>query len=205
MILFIIFLILTRILYVIFKNGLCTAKSRKEPVKTIIFLGSGGHTTEILRIVKNLNFNLYTPRIYIHAQTDNLSAKKIKELEVDNKDFELISTFRCREVGQSYVSSIWSTVYASLYCLPIAWTKNPDLVLCNGPGTCVPLCAILFLLKLCFISNVKIIFIESFCRVRSLSLSGKLLYLIVDLFVIQWRHLSKSLLPSIFRKKTVYI
>lgn len=202
---FIFFIVLIRVLYVIFQCGIRTARSRKMPAKTVIILGSGGHTTEMLRLVKHLNFDFYTPRIYIHSQTDSLSLKRVKELEANNKDFELISIFRCREVGQSYLSLIWSIAYASLNCFPIAWTKNPDLILCNGPGTCVPICSIIFLLRICFISNVKMVFIESFCRVRSLSLSGKLLYLMADQFIVQWPNLCKPFVPSVLYKKTVYI
>jgi beta-1,4-N-acetylglucosaminyltransferase len=59
-------------------------------------------------------------------------------------------------------------------------------------GTCVPLCYSAFLLKFLGIKNIKIIFIESFCRVEKLSLTGKLLYPIVDRFLVQWKeHLVK--------------
>lgn len=67
---------------------------------------------------------------------------------------------------------------------------RPDLIICNGPGTCVPICYSAWLLRILRIKSVKIIFVESFCRVKSLSLSGKLLYPIVDKFIVQWIGLS---------------
>lgn len=52
----------------------------------------------------------------------------------------------------------------------------------NGPGTAVPLCYAHWALSklLLWNTDAKILFIESFCRVTSLSLSGKLLYPIAD-------------------------
>ena len=62
----------------------------------------------------------------------------------------------------------------------------------TGPGTCVPLFFIFFLLKKMRISRVKLIFIESWCRVEDLSLSGKLLRPIVDEMVVHWPELSQK-------------
>lgn len=59
-------------------------------------------------------------------------------------------------------------------------------------GTCVPLCYALFLLRLLGLNSTsRIVFVESFCRVRSLSLSGKLLYYICDDFIVQWPALAE--------------
>jgi beta-1,4-N-acetylglucosaminyltransferase len=56
----------------------------------------------------------------------------------------------------------------------------------NGPGTCVPLCWAAFARRLFFMRAPKVVFVESFARVTRLSLSGYLLYPIVDRFVVQW-------------------
>jgi len=42
-------------------------------------------------------------------------------------------------------------------------------------------------------TSCKIVFVESFCRSQSLSLSGRLLYPFVDRFVVHWDELAKSL------------
>jgi beta-1,4-N-acetylglucosaminyltransferase len=36
------------------------------------------------------------------------------------------------------------------------------------------------------VKKVSIVFVESFARVNDLSLSGKLLYYIADMFIVQW-------------------
>ena len=43
-------------------------------------LGSGGHTTEILKLVKTLDKDKYYPRFYLHAKTDEMSKKKLCSL-----------------------------------------------------------------------------------------------------------------------------
>ena len=58
-------------------------------------------------------------------------------------------------------------------------------------GTCVPICYSAFILKALGIWQSKIVFVESFCRVEKLSLSGILLYPIADKFIVQWQQLAK--------------
>ena len=55
-------------------------------------------------------------------------------------------------------------------------------------GTCVPICYAAFVLHFLFLKKqpAHIIFVESFCRVQHLSLTGKLLYPIADKFLVQW-------------------
>lgn len=102
-------------------------------------------------------------------------------------------------------------------------------ILCNGPGTCFPICFVAFVFKvraqqaphedaplLCCALTVcltlsllvvcpsllspqivlfrpcSLVFIESFCRVESLSLSGLMLYPLVDEFVVQWPELAHA-------------
>lgn len=53
-------------------------------------------------------------------------------------------------------------------------------------GTCLPLCLAGYALRFLGIQHVKIVFVESFCRVQSLSVTGRLLYFLADRFVVQW-------------------
>jgi len=184
--------LLTRIYYLIFikRNEL---RKSSHPVKTMIILGSGGHTAEMLRIIKHFNLKNYSPRIYVHAQTDELSRDKVKDLENGNQDYKIIEIYRSREVRQSYFTSVWTTVLSILNCFPILWRENPELILCNGPGTCIPLCIIAFLFKVLCIRQCVVIFVESFCRVKTFSLTGKILYYLADHVIVQWAYLSKPM------------
>jgi len=158
----------------------------------LIVVGSGGHTREILALTSALRKH-YTPRYYIIAETDKMSKEKVCNSEQSSSgkktmhdDFEVFSIPRSREVKQSYVSSVLTTIHAMLYSLPLVFNLQPDIILCNGPGTCIPLCIAGLLLKLLSIKNTYIVYVESFCRVKTMSLSGKLLYRFVDAFFVQW-------------------
>ena len=96
---------------------------------------------------------------------------------------------------QSYFTSVFSTLAALRDAFAIIHNRRPQLIVCNGPGTCVPICYIAYLFRLFGIYKPKIIFVESFCRVHSLSLSGRLLYPIADGFVVHWPEL-KSKYPK---------
>jgi beta-1,4-N-acetylglucosaminyltransferase len=56
----------------------------------------------------------------------------------------------------------------------------------------VPLCYAAFISRLLGLHQPTIVFVESFCRVQSLSLTGRLLYPIVDKFVVQWPQLCEK-------------
>nr|XP_050868502.1 UDP-N-acetylglucosamine transferase subunit ALG14 homolog [Vespula vulgaris] len=166
------------------KSGRITVRNfRETSAKAMIILGSGGHTAEMLRIVKHMNYENYTPRIYVCASTDKISIEKIT---------------RSREVGQSYISSVWTTVIATLEAASLLWFEKPELLLCNGPGTCVPLCIIAFVFKIFYVLNITTVFIESFCRVKTFSLTGKILYYLVDHVIVRWPGLNKSLYDKVY-------
>lgn len=162
------------------------------PAKTLIVLGSGGHTTEMLNLLHEINKDNYTPRIYVAADSDKNSYNKVTEFEASSADHKFVTIFRSRNVGQSYFSSIFTTLQAIVASIPMIYREKPDLVMCNGPGTCVPICLIAFVLRIvCINTNCRIVFIESFCRVKSLSLTGRIMIWFADLFVVHWEEQRK--------------
>jgi beta-1,4-N-acetylglucosaminyltransferase len=71
----------------------------------------------------------------------------------------------------------------------------PDLIVTNGPATAVILILASLILRFFNIRGAnsrrkcKTIYAESFARVKTLSLSGKLLVRVVDRFLVQWEEL----------------
>ena len=102
--------------------------------------------------------------------------------------------YRSREVGQSYITSIWTTLIAMVHALWLMIKIRPEVILCNGPGTCIPLCSIAFIFKILGIRWSSIFYVESIARVRRLSLSGLLLYKLrmVDQLFVQWPQLQRQ-------------
>ena len=74
-------------------------------------LGSGGHTGEMLSLLKHFNRARYCPLTYVRAVTDSTSEVRIRAAEEaqDNlKNVRFCHIPRSREVGQSYFTSIFS-------------------------------------------------------------------------------------------------
>lgn len=193
--------------YNVVKNGSNYRPGTTGPVSVLVVAGSGGHTSEILRLMECLS-TAYTPRHYVIAETDRMSAEKIytfensKELSEKSK-FTISRIPRSREVHQSWSSSVISTLNALQYSLPLIFRLRPDMVLCNGPGTCVPLCVAGLLLGILGMKKVLIVYVESICRVQTLSLTGKIIYPISDYFFVQWSPLRDRYPKSIFLGRIV--
>lgn len=194
----IICIVLMRVIYLLRANQPAAQTVRRSgPTRTMVILGSGGHTTEMLALTKELDKKRYTPRIYVLAATDTTSEPKVFAQEKNAAgaagEYQILRIGRSRHVGQSYMSAVFTTIHSILQCFPLVYGQRPDLILCNGPGTCVPICLVAFVLKVFFINTAcKIVFIESYCRVRTISLSGKILRRFVDSFVVQWPQLLQA-------------
>mmetsp|Transcript_49708 Transcript_49708/g.57364 ORF Transcript_49708/g.57364 Transcript_49708/m.57364 type:complete len:283 (-) Transcript_49708:128-976(-) len=185
-------------------STLLSTKMCRRPLKTLVVLGSGGHTTEMLHLIKNLNPEYYDPIVLVIATSDKTSLRRVEayphSLPIKNKNNLTENINECifriprsREVGQSYWTSILTTMYSFFFAFWLVGFKvQPDLILVNGPGTCLPIAVCAFFFRVVgWMVKTKIVFVESFCRVTSLSLTGRLLYPIVDLFVVCWEQLHK--------------
>jgi beta-1,4-N-acetylglucosaminyltransferase len=192
-------------------------------IKTLVILGSGGHTSEMLRLLDELDPERYlTNLVYIIAESDSTSLPRVEEhnimkaktkptstwLDGSSSSYEVYRLPRAREVHQSYLSSIYTTLRSLLSTYILLRKIQPDLIIANGPGTCVPVLYVAFVLRwisyftsfvlpssLSSFRQCKMIFVESVCRVKTLSLSGKLVYHIVDLFIVHWPYLIENGYP----------
>ncbi|KAL7067647.1 hypothetical protein ACR3K2_19210 [Cryptosporidium serpentis] len=129
---------------------------KKGKVKIMTVLGSGGHTTELLMLLKDLNIKDSIKLVCVIAKTDHLSRKKTiymysKELGLSEKQTENLINFvdisRSREVGQSYLTSVFSSIKALSQSVRLVFSERPDLLIVNGPGTCIPICYSALLLE----------------------------------------------------------
>lgn len=168
-----------------------TPKNNPSTIPTMIVLGSGGHTCEMLKLASALDKDKYTPRTFVVAGSDSFSRQKAAEFDPNAK---VAIVPRSREVGQSWLTTVFTTIYASAASFNILLTHKPRLVLCNGPGTCVPICAIAWLNSrvLRVSSAIKIVFVESVCRVTTMSLSGRILMWFADSVLVQWPDLAEK-------------
>ena len=181
------------------------------PLRTLVVLGSGGHTAEMFALLRALPPSRYAPRSDVLADTDTTSAAKVDAHEaaigarlaqdetVDDAALELLSDHalvrvpRSREVGQSFVTSAFTTARATIHAVGLVWREAPDVVVTNGPGTCLPICLAAFASRVLGrrANASAVVYVESVCRVRRLSLTGEILYRlrIADALFVQWEGL----------------
>ncbi|KAF7495850.1 UDP-N-acetylglucosamine transferase subunit ALG14 -like protein [Sarcoptes scabiei] len=188
------FLILIRILIRI-RNG-----SRGKIGHLMSVLGSGGHTHEMITLLDSfVDSRSHSERIkflsFVISEDDRMSSTKLQNF-VKNWQSNSITKYavfeikRSRKVQQSYISSIWTTIIALYQALGIVLETKPEILLCNGPGVCLPL---IIICKI-FSPSTIIVFVESFCRTRTLSLTGKIVYhlSLADHFLVQWPKLKEK-------------
>ncbi|WVF73127.1 hypothetical protein IAT40_007946 [Kwoniella sp. CBS 6097] len=172
-----------------------------EACSIAVFLGSGGHTSEMRALLSTLPFERYTPRTYVYCHGDEMSLKAVASLESDkgtltsSNSYNLLPLPRARKVAESLPSTLISAtktlVFALHHIFLLPFLRNPtkpfaDVLLVNGPGTCVVLVLVSYIRRILGLTFTKIIYVESFARVKSLSLSGKLVRPFVDRFIVQW-------------------
>jgi UDP-N-acetylglucosamine:LPS N-acetylglucosamine transferase len=73
----------------------------KRPLKAMIVLGSGGHTTEMLEFVQSLSRSAFTPRCYVAAATDQGSALALQVLCVAVRSGDTDVVCSRRELSES--------------------------------------------------------------------------------------------------------
>jgi beta-1,4-N-acetylglucosaminyltransferase len=191
----------------------CRSNGRQTS-HVLIVLGSGGHTAEMLSLLRKLDPQRYTKRTYVFSSGDTLSASRattfedqlyLKSVTKENivsgqgeaspGQYEIVEVPRARRIHQP----LWSTPWTALQCLWACvnllqphgpFTEYPDLILTNGPGTGVIVVLSSIILRYFGLrgtsGKMRTIYVESWARTKTLSLSGKILIRLVDRFFVQW-------------------
>ena len=141
-------------------------------MKICLVCSHGGHFTETLQILEALAAHEIFFATY-HSPREAQVAEIARAYFTDN-------------IG----TSIWRMLRATLWALRILRHERPDLIISLGAEIAVPFLYVGKLLR------IKALFIESWCRVENLSLTGKLVYPIVDAFWVQWPQLTSICGPK---------
>ena len=160
-------------------------QTKKDKIRTMVVLGSGGHTGEMMPLVDSLyKTGRYTDFVFVAANSDKLSF--LHPLIPPNS--KKIRIPRARNVGQSFATSIFTTIIGCFGSIKLVF-QRPDMLLVNGPGVCLPVVFVMFFSNFLGITHCSIVFVESICRVDTLSLTGKMIYELCDLFFVHWESL----------------
>lgn len=81
--------------------------------------------------------------------------------------------------------NIKNLIRNTFLALKILSKEKPDVIISTGAGVAVPFFYVAKLLR------IKLIYIEVYDRIDSATLSGRLVYPIVDVFILQWEEQKK--------------
>ena len=99
------------------------------------------------------------------------------------------STYYLRQISRKEPLFLFHFIKLFFQSFKILKKEKPDCIISTGALMTYPVCVIGKLRK------CKIIYIESFARVDDASLTGKLMYPIADLFLVQWEEM-KEIYPK---------
>lgn len=151
-------------------------------MKKVLFISStGGHFSELLQL-KPL-FKKYDSYIITEKDKTNENFKK----EYEGKLFFL--PYGTRSKMFTY---IFKYLFLCLKTIYLYFKIRPKYIVTTGTHTAVPIC---YLGKL---FGSKIIFIETFANSNTKTLSGRMIYPIANLFVVQWKEMLKLYPKAIY-------
>jgi len=146
--------------------------------RLLIVLGMGGHTSQILRLVELLGEKYRFE--YIVGHDDETSVNKIK---YPGKVHRMRNPRLMKD--KSVIKVFFNMFPTTLNAFKILWKSRSRTIISAGPSLTIPL---FWLAKL---FGMKTIFVESWVRVHNGSITGKLVYPVSNLFLVQWETMKK--------------
>ena len=150
------------------------AKATIKRLKICVACSAGGHLTEAMELLPALGIH---ERFFVTFERE-----QSKEVLKKEKVYFVIDPKRNpKRLVQNFRQSA-----------KILRKENPDIILTTGASAAVPLCYAAKIL------GKKIIFVESLAAVTNPSLSGRAVYPIADLFIVQWKGLMRYYKKAVF-------
>jgi len=137
-------------------------------MKICLVCSAGGHLTELIQLKE------------VYEQYDHFFITLKRQDAIDLAKKEKIYFISDPERNPiKFIANLFQSFW-------ILIKEKPNIILSTGAGMAIPVCYIGKIFR------SKIIFIESFCRIKEPSLTGKIIYPIADLFLVQWREQLKK-------------
>lgn len=148
-------------------------------MKKICFIASsGGHFEQIMMLKPIMEKN----NSFIVTEKTNYM--------VSDKE---IPIYYLNQVNRNEAKCIGYMLINSMKTLKIFFREKPDVIISTGALATIPMCL------LAKIFNKKLIFIESFAKIKSPTLTGKFVYKFADQFYVQWEEMKKIYPDAIFK------
>jgi UDP-N-acetylglucosamine:LPS N-acetylglucosamine transferase len=138
-------------------------------MKICLAASAGGHLTQLLMLK-----NGWSDHNTFFVTTSDVVLEKLQKYG------------KVYVVGECNRQHLLKVLLVSIRCIRIILKERPDVVISTGAAVGCIMC---FLGK---ITGAKIIWVDSITNVEKLSLSGRLVRHITDLFLTQWQQLAKQ-------------
>ncbi|AMC08082.1 PssD/Cps14F family polysaccharide biosynthesis glycosyltransferase [Turicibacter sp. H121] len=148
-------------------------------MKKICFIASSGGHFEQLMMLKPLM-----------EENDSFIVTEKTDYQIMRKEMKF---YYLKQVNRRELTFVFKMLQNILKSFRIFYIEKPDIVISTGALSTIPMCLIAKLF------NKKLIFIESFAKVNSPTLSGKLLYYFADQFYVQWEEMLDIYPNAIFK------
>lgn len=152
-------------------------------MKKICFIASTGGHFEQLMMLKPL-MDKYESFI-VTEKTDYSVIKGNRKI------------YYLKQVNRHEKTFIFKMIANTFKSIKIFFKEKPDVIISTGALATIPICIFAKILKR------KVIFIESFAKVTSPTLTGKLVYKFADQFYVQWEQM-KEHYPDAICKGGIY-
>lgn len=143
-------------------------------MKICFAASSGGHFEQLMMLkplMEKYDSFILTEKTKYIANTEGMETYLVVQVNRDEKIFP------------------FKMLGITLRSFLIYMKERPDAIICTGVLAMIPMCLI------CKLFRKKIIYIESFAKVTSPTLTGKLLYKYADQFYVQWPEM-KQIYPN---------
>ena len=110
--------------------------------------------------------------------------------KIDAQDMRCYFLVQINRRERSFIPRLIVNTFRSL---KIYMAERPDVVVCTGVLAMIPLCLV------CKAFGKKLIYIESFAKVKSPTRTGILLYRFADRFYVQWPQMLECYPQAIYR------
>lgn len=152
-------------------------------MKKVCFIASTGGHFEQLMMLKPL-INKYDSFIVTEKTGYNV---------LENEE----NLYYLKQVNRKEPSFLFNMIFNTFKSIKIFFKEKPDVIISTGVLATIPMCL------LGKITKKKLIYIESFAKITSPTLTGKLLYKFADRFYVQWEEM-KKFYPNAIYKGGIY-
>ncbi|MBM6810031.1 polysaccharide biosynthesis protein [Faecalitalea cylindroides] len=149
----------------------------KKNIKIAFAASSGGH---------------YEQLMMLKPLMDKYSSFVVTEKTKYDAKSSDVKTYYLNQVNRKELLFIPNMVLNLIKSIAIVLKEKPNVVICTGVLAMIPLCL------LCKICGGKLIYIESFAKVTSPTMTGKFLYKYADQFYVQWKTMKEFYPNAIF-------